>query len=49
VREKAAAQRGGRRISPGKRLEPSGQEPREGRFAIAIGAQERDPIVGIEP
>jgi hypothetical protein len=31
-----------------QRVEPAGQQPRQGRFAIAVGAQQRDPVVGVD-
>ncbi len=33
----------------GHRREPPGDKPRESRFAVAVGAEQRDAIVGIEP
>jgi hypothetical protein len=34
---------------PGKRLEAAGEKAREGGLAVAIGAEQRDAVVGVEP
>jgi hypothetical protein len=34
---------------PGKRLEAAGEKAREGGLAVAIGTEQRDAVVGVEP
>jgi hypothetical protein len=33
----------------GKRRQAAGQQSRQGRFAVAIGPDQRHPLIGIEP
>src|SRR5215831_3571214 len=49
LREKAAAELGRAPLAPRHRRKPSGDEPRQCCLAVAVGAQECDPILGVEP
>ena len=47
--EKAAGELWRSGHAPRHRREAPGEQPRQCRLAVAVGAEQRDPVIGVEP